>query len=305
MPDLSQELYCRQTSQYLRELLRSEPYCERWRQFEQQRQREVHQGAVARVIAAHIEATEGPEVTFGLTQRVSRVLNANRPMFTAKTLELFIAAFGMSPPHADKLRRLFTGRDLPNVVLGRLPLTAARRDYSTVVLHELHHLGADGLPEHHRTYKEVMSLKDGLASIRYSFDTNELEVERIHGGRPGPTYHQSGTIWAVDVELPRTLDAGQVHSVEFVTRFKYGGDVDPCFRRVVLDRVENLSIRVEFHPERIPAEVFWTEWRDYEPPHDQALYRRPVTLDDDNAAYHRLDAAERAVVGFEWRFEAT
>lgn len=303
MPDLSKELRCRQTSQYLRELLQADPYAARWQLFGRKRYRDVHQGAVAKVIATHIAAIEGPDVPIGLQQKISRVLTTKSPSFTAKTLELFIDAFEMSHAHAEKLRRLYSGKDLSNVVFGSISPSATPPEYRTVVLHEFHHLGADGRPTHHRTIRAIRSLKDGLKSIKYSFDTSELDIERIFGGQPGDKYHRHGNIWTVDVELPRTLDEGEEHSVEFATKFKYTGGVDPCFRRVVRDRVENLSIRVEFHPERLPAELRWVEWRDYEPPNDQALYRRPVTLDGDHAAYHRLDAAEHAVVGFEWHFE--
>jgi len=86
-------------------------------------------------------------------------------------------------------------------------------------------------------------------------------------------------------------------------RFHYKETVEPCFRRVAHQRVENLSMRVEFHPEMPPRSVWWAEWKDYREPNIAILSREPLELDAEHAVERRLDILERAVAGFVWEFE--
>jgi hypothetical protein len=111
-----------------------------------------------------------------------------------------------------------------------------------------------------------------------------------------------GTLWAVDLELPHSLNRSDEASFEYVTSFRYDGHVDPVFRRVAHQRIENAAFRVAFHPHRLPKRVWWAEWADYREPDDRIIEQVEVTLDDEHAVHHQVDVLERAVAGLTWEF---
>jgi len=171
-----------------------------------------------------------------------------------------------------------------------------------VSLQAFNYIDADGRPLKHRTVQAIRALVDGVSSHRYSYDTNEAMVERVHGGVPGQPYQRQGSIWAVDLALPRTLKRGEATSLMYDTIFHYSGHVEPVFRRVAHQRLEDVMIRVEFHPERPPAHVWWAEWADYREPNNRIIHKELVSLDSEHAVCHRLDVLDQAVVGFWWEF---
>jgi hypothetical protein len=303
----------RNAGQYLRELLRSEQqYRHRWMRYRHERERDVHQLSVAKVLAAelrrHPQRNYDPDVTYEqLVHVVSRALKPKGTVLARETLQLFIRAFDISDEHARILWRQWAGDDLARVIVGQLapPEEANIRGsppYETISLREYHYLGPDGRPLRHRTVRDIRSLVDGLTQYRYSFDTSELAVERISGGQPGPPYQRCESVWTVDIALPRTLNTGDEHSLEFETRFHYLGPVETFLRRVAHEPLENVVIRVEFHPDRLPQKVYWTSWLDYREPNSRIAQEDPVRLDSEHAAGHRLDVLQRAVVGFRWEF---
>jgi hypothetical protein len=302
----SHEASVRRAGHYLRELLRHDPYRQLWAMYGAQREREVHQIAVAKALAAYLQHRDDAEVEYGqLTHRVSRALRG--VVLSRQTVNLFIRAFHFSDEHAAALWRQWQGVDLARVIVGGLPPPASSscykiRQYETILLHEFHYLGPDGMPLRHRTLRDIRSLVDGLTTYRYSFDTNELTVDRIGGGSPSSLYQRAENIWAVDIALSRALNRGDEHSLEFESTFHYNRPIEPCFRRVAHERLENVAIRVQFHPDKLPNNIWWTEWQDYRQPHDAALDRQQVSLDTEHVTYHRLDVLDRAVAGFAWEF---
>jgi hypothetical protein len=296
----------RQAGQYLRELLRQDPYRRRWLRYGSERERDVHQVAVAKVLAGYLRRSGADAEYAQLTRRVSRALRGE--VLSRETLGLFIGAFEISTEHAAILWRQWRGAELARVVTGDLPSLSRTENgrqprFSTIMLHEFHYVGPDGLPLRHRTLHAIRALQDGLDTYRYGFDTSEVTIDRIGGGAPGAPYQRSETVWAFDIALARTLPQGGEHSLEFEFTFHYpDGPVEPCFRRVAHERFENVAIRVEFDPGALPRQVWWTEWRDYRDPDPPVLRRQPVTLDAEHAAYHRLDVMDRAVAGFAWEF---
>ncbi len=60
--------------------------------------------------------------------------------------------------------------------------------------------------------------------------------------------------------------------------------------------MDNFDMRVEFHPTRIPAHVWWAAWDGAE----GAVLQQEVTLDSQHAAQRFLRSIDRAVVGFHW-----
>jgi hypothetical protein len=79
-------------------------------------------------------------------------LNGQR--FSRETLGAFINAFRISDEHAQQLVAQWEERDPALVVVGSLPPPAQLpdyrpRDYETLMLHEHHWLGANGLAQRH------------------------------------------------------------------------------------------------------------------------------------------------------------
>jgi hypothetical protein len=290
-----------QAGQFLRELLRRDPYRRQWARFGAQREREVHQVAVAKVLAGYLRAHDDEYADYAqLTRRVSRALRGD--VLSAPTLRLFIAAFGISPEHEAVLWRQWQGTELARVIVGGLDPPAVPPPFRTILLHEYHYLGPDGRPQRHRTLRDIQALANEVTSYTYAFDTGELTVERIGGGLPGPPYQRSAHVWAVDIALSRPLRRGDEHSLEFESAFHYAALPDPCFRRMARERLENVAIRVQFHPDRLPRAVWWAQWDDDGDPHAAPVAAQPVALDAEYAVYHRLDVLERAIAGFAWEF---
>jgi hypothetical protein len=273
---------------------------------------DLHYGAVAHVLAEYLQyhPREGragdreilPSQLVPLVSRALRGITLSR-----QVLEIFIAAFRMSQEHADELRRQWEGTSSVRVVIGDLPPiegapAAHSPAYATTSLHEFHHIGPDGQPTDHRTIRDIQSLIDGLATYRYTFDTDRVLVERIHGGTPGQPYHVAGTQWAVDIALPRQLHRGQTHTLEFATRFLNPRFDEPCFRRAAHEPLENVTIWVEFHQDKLPSSIWWTQWKDYRDPNVTAIRLEPFKLDRDHVASQHLKLLDKAVVGFEWQW---
>lgn len=302
----------RNAGRYLRELLRTEPrYRRRWMRYHRERERDVHQVSVAKVLAAELRASPRRHCDADITADqlvhvVSRALKPTQTVLGRETLQLFISAFGMDDEHASLLWRQWQGDDPARVVTGQLPPPSGRRvvagPYETISLREYHYVGQGGHPLRHRTVRDIRSLVDGLSRYRYCFDTSEVRVTRVSGGQPGALFQRFESVWAVDIALPRTLNVGDEHSLELETSFRCQKPADACVRQVAHRRLENLVMRVEFHPGRLPRKVFWTEWLDYREPRTQIVQEELVDLDAEHAADRRLDVLDRAVAGFRWEF---
>ncbi len=230
-------------------------------------------------------------------------------LLTRESLELFIAAFEISEAHARVLFDLWSGLASPRVLIGDLPplnvpmpASAAGQRFQTTQRHEFHSIGPEGQPIEHRTVQTIRSLVDGYSMHRYTFDMREATVARVHGGMPGAPYELKPGIWAVDITLPRVLGSGELISMEYVTLLHSTEPVPPQFSYAANQRVENILLRVDFHPGRLPSRVWWTEWEDYRNPPNAILYQEPMQLDAEYAVEQHLDVLERAVCGFSWEF---
>ena len=282
---------------YLGELLASEPYRQRWLAYAKRtRGRQVNSAAVAEVLTlylwdAGLRSEQQTELPRQLKDRVSRALRGE--IVSAETLSWFTHAFGIDRAEETELWRLFG-----EAVVEEEP--EAGRQHRTVSLHELHYVGADGLPEHHETTQVIKALVDGLDHYTYIFDTNEAEVSVVRGGTAGPLYDFSDGLFAVDVAFHHPLTRGEVGALTYITRFHYREAPEPAFRRQARRLVENLELRVAFHPQRLPERVWWTEWQGLtweqgEPP-------EPQVLDADHAVQRYLTSVREKTVGFVWDF---
>ena len=65
-------------------------------------------------------------------------------------------------------------------------------------------------------------------------------------------------------------------------------------------QVENLDMRVEFHPDRLPAHVWWAHWDGID---GGVLEREAVTLDSQHSAHRYLRSLEKTVAGFYWQWD--
>ncbi len=293
-----------QTSAYLRMLLlRPGDYRSRWeRHAARPDPGLIDVPAVAKVLAE----TGTPTRPVELDETVRHALDGT--LLNTDVLRLFIDAFALDGRDAGRLRDLLRGSDSLRVITGEAQALSEAwlggggpPRHETLALHELHILGPDGSPAEHQTIQVIRSLVDGLPSYPYRFDTDELAVEVIRGGRVGDRiYRINEELYAVDIILARPLAAGQTTLTQVRTTFFYKIPPAPEFRRGLLRRTDDVTIWVKFHPSRVPARVWMARWDGID--HARIVDRHLVELDDDLAAHSRFGPIERAVVGFHWEW---
>ena len=248
---------------------------------------------------------------------VSRVLKQADPEAARRALEgealspellaEFVRAFQLRPRHADRLADLLRGSPAVRVINGDLRApnlvrrAAATTQHETLSLHELHVLGPDGKPAEHQTIQLIRSTVDGLESLPYRFDTDELVVDVVRGGSVGEVYQASDTLYAVDIMLSHPLNRGETAFMQLRTNFFYRAAPPPEFRRGVLGPTQDLTLWVSFHPDRLPRRVWQARWDALD--HARVIDQELVELDNERSVNCRFDAVERAVVGFYWEWE--
>jgi len=104
-----------------------------------------------------------------------------------------------------------------------------------------------------------------------------------------------------NLALARELGAGETATLEYWTTYQYPAQpLTPqhCqYRRAVMASVENVDIRVQFHPDALPATVWWASWDGVDGP---VSSQEVVSLDVQHSAHRYLRSMERTVVGFHW-----
>lgn len=295
---------------YLRELLlRPGRYRRRWEQYaERSRLGRVNQLAVAEVLAHHL--WEHPRTTGDtdvlprqLKDTVSRALTGK--LLSTATLSLFTDAFGFDGHEREQLLKLREGSAHVRVMSGPRAIRDEKADalgpkqVKTLSLHDHHYLGPDGLPQRHRVIHVIEALVDGVDRVPYRADTNALTIEAGQGfsGLAGPAYQPMAELFVVDMLLTKPLAAGETATLEYSADFHYRAPPPPEFRRAVQSFMENLDIRVEFHPARLPGAVEWAVWDGIDGP---IVERERVDLDSQFAVHRYLRLAERTAVGFHW-----
>jgi hypothetical protein len=135
--------------------------------------------------------------------------------------------------------------------------------------------------------------------VPYRADTNALAIEVGQGfsGLAGPFYQPLAELFVVDMMLAEPLAAGETATLEYSTSFHYAAPPPPEFRRIAQYAIENLDIRVEFHPDKLPGSVVWAVWDGMDGP---IVERERVTLDRQFAVHRYLRLAEKTAVGFHW-----
>ncbi|HYK31097.1 MAG TPA: hypothetical protein VEV63_04010 [Streptosporangiaceae bacterium] len=311
----------RAAAAYLRELLAQQGrYRRRWEQHVvRSRPGEITQLAVAEVLARHLwihPRVSGDEdvIARQLKDTVARALSGS--LISRPTLALFIDAFGISGAHADRLWRLWEGSGRISVLSGdramgskaetelRSALGPVR--HQTVSLHDHVDVGSDGRIARTRTLQVIEAIADGLDRIPYLYDTNALTLEVGHGCGEisGVLYQVSEGVYATTILLARELSTGETISLEYMTTYRYPGNLDDPhereFRRAVMRRLENLDLRVAFHPEMLPARVWWAVWDGV---NGEIVEREQVPLGSQHEVHRYLRSVEKTVVGFRWSWE--
>jgi hypothetical protein len=295
---------------YLRELLlRPGRYRRKWEQYaERSRKGQVNQLAVAEVLAHHLwehprAKGDADVLPRQLKDTASRALSGK--LLSKATLTLFTDAFGFGAMEREQLLKLWEGSANVRVLSGPRAIRDDKavalgvRQTRALSLHDHHYLGPDGLPVRHRVIHVIESLVDGLDRVPYRADTNAVTIEVGQGfsGLAGPVYQPVQDLWVVDMLLAKPLSAGETATLEHWASFHYAEPPPREFRRIIQYSVENLDIRVEFHPDKLPSEVVWAVWDGME---GSIVDAQPVTLDSQHAVHRYLRLAERTVVGFHW-----
>ena len=303
---------------YLYELLAQQgPYRRRWTRYVvRTRSGEINQLAVAEVLARHLWSHprvtgEADVLPRQLKDTVARALSGT--LLSRPTLALFIDAFRISDADAGRLRRLWEGSGRISVLSGRRAVGAVTetklrsalgpRRHQTVSLHDHMYIGPEGRIARTRTLQVIEALVDDLDQIPYLYDTNALtlEVGQGCGELPGDLYQISDDVYAAAIPLAQKLAAGETSSLEYVTTYAYPGNLDDPqereFRRAVMGRLENFEMRVEFHPEMLPAGVWWAVWDGLD---GDVVEREPVSLGGQFEVHRFLRSIEKTVVGFCW-----
>jgi hypothetical protein len=224
---------------------------------------------------------------------------------SSPTLELFIDAFRLGPRHAARLRSILNGSDSVRVVAGGaladVSYPPGPPRHETLAAHELHTLGPDGLPAEHQTIQVIRSTVDGLATHALLFDTDELVVEVVRGGRVGDLYRVNDNLFGIDIVLDHPLARGDTALMHYRTTFGYRTPPPRELRRGTSRVMRDVTLWVQFHPERLPAHVWLARWDRLDDA--AATDEQRVELDGECSVQARYDRIEHVIVGFHWAWD--
>ncbi len=311
----------RAAARYLAELLlRPGRYRRLWEKFaERTRPGEINQLAVAEALAHHLwdfprAASDADVLPRQLKDTVARALSGR--LLSRSTLTLFIDTFGFSDQEATRLWRLWQGsgaisvlsgpRAMPSDKMAEVAAALGPRRHQTVSMHDHVFVGADGRMERARTMQVVEAVAEGLDRIPYLYDTNTLALEVGQGCAkpPGGLYQIRAGVFAIDIPLAKSLAQGETLTLEYWTIYHYPGNLDDpqeCeFRRAALGRLENFDMRVQFHPDKLPAAIWWSVWDGVD---GNPIESEAVTPDSQHSVHRYLRFLEKTVVGFRWSWE--
>lgn len=281
---------------------------------------EITQLAVAEVLARYLWShprVSGDEdvIARQLKDTVARALSGS--VLSRSTLALFIEAFGIVAAHADQLWRLWESSGRISVLAGHRAMGAKTETelrealgpprHQTVSLHDHMNVGPDGRIARTRTLQVIEAMADGLDRIPYLYDTNALTLEIGQGCAEigGVLYQISEGVYATTIMLARELSAGETISLEYLTTYRYPGNLahpgEREFRRAVMGRLENIDLRVAFHPDMLPERIWWAVWDGVS---GDIIERERAQLGSQFEVHRYLRSIEKTVVGFRWSWEA-
>ena len=303
---------------YLRELLLKQgAYRSLWEQHVvRERRGEINQLAVAEVLAEHLwsyprHSGDADVMPRQLKDSVSRALSGR--LLSRPQLALFIDAFSISEQEAGRLWRLWNGSGHVAVLSGRRAVSAelegdlraalGPRRHQTLSLHDHIEIGAEGLLVRTRTIQVIEAVLPDTDRIPYLYDTNALTLDVGQGcrGVSRQLYKIGEEVYATSILLSTVLQVGETTTLEYWTTYQYESDPDnPAvreWRRAVMNYVENVDIRVQFDPARLPGKLWWGTWDGVDGP---VTSQEEVSLDLQHSAHRYMRSIERTVVGFHW-----
>ncbi len=298
------------TAAYLRELLlQPGRYRQRWVQYaERTRSGEINQLAVADVLAHYLwshprTAGDVDVLPRQLKDTVLRVISGR--MLSKASLSMFIEAFDLASHDAELLWRLWEGSGHTRVQAGPRAMRPERSaalgplQHQTLALHDHHYCGADGMPGRQRTLHVIEATVDGLDVIPFRFDSADLTLEVGQGclGVSGPFRQITDVLYTTDILLAKPLARGETLTLEYWMIFNFPDRPASDYRRASRSRMENVDIRVEFHPDMLPGAIWWASWDGIE---GDIVEEEAVSLDSQHSVHHYLRTLDNAVVGFHW-----
>jgi hypothetical protein len=295
----------RWAAERLTTLLGEPRYRRVWQRHSSVRRTELSRAAVATVLADHLADIGEVGVEHrarSLENRVGRALNGDR--LSDRTLELFIAAFGMTDEHAEELRALRRARPPANRMVvataleGEGPLL--RRTVRTLQVAEHHELGVDRSPRRHLT-RQLVEAVERTERYSYAFDTEHAAVTVLCGGVPVRAHRVAGTsLCAVEILLETPLLPGQTSHLEYETTFGYPEPPAPEFRRGVTAEVRHLALTVRFDPAAAPRQVWRGRWADVSA--TEPAEAEPVQLVGGQTSMEAVPDGT-CVLGYRWRWD--
>jgi hypothetical protein len=320
MSDVAHPEGQRAAAEYLRQLLlKPGSYRSAWQErVGRPRDGVINQMAVAEVVIGRLRSAPGhvgeaQMMPYQLREIVSGALSGR---LSRQTLELFIGAFGFAQHEADRLRKLYAGSAKITVISGSHAFTVyaerelaevlGPRQHQTLSLHDHVYVGADGRIDRARMLHVIEAIEPGVDRIPFLCDTNVLTVEVGQGGKElaGEVQQIRADVYFTEILLARTLELGETITLEYWLTYRFPGDpLDPAereFRRAVMRQAQNLDMRVEFHPDRLPSQVWWAHWDGVE---GDVIEQELVTLDSQDSAHRYLRSLDRAVAGFRWSWD--
>jgi hypothetical protein len=311
----------RAASDYLQQLLlKPGGYRQAWEQYAaRERPGTINQLAVAEVLASHLRSAPRTAADADLSPQqlkdtVSRALTGR--LLSKSALALFIDAFGMSEHESGRLWRLWNGSATISVMSGTHAVPACSeqdldaafgpRRHQTLSMHDHVWVGADGRIDRARHLQVIEASAQGVDRIPFVCDTSVLTLEVGQGCKEltGEVVRIGPNVFATQILLARTLDVGETLTFEYRLSYRYPGDLgDPRereYRRGGLRQVDNLDMRIEFHPDRLPKRVWWAHWDGGD---GTVLEREAVSLDSQHSVHRYLRSLEKTVVGFYWEWD--
>jgi hypothetical protein len=257
-----------------------------------------------RVLAKHLAAKLGLNSSSG-SDYIRKQLTGGRP-FTEQLLRAVIAETGLqeTPEIRDRLVQLwkeaYPGRAGPRDAVAHAATFA--RPLKTLVAHEHHYIGPNGIPLRHKTHQIIEAIQDGVRTYPYICDTDTAVVRVQQGGRVGALTPYSLGFHRFDLLLSKPLRKGQFHVLKYETRFNYPSAPAPEFRRGVRFHLGILEIRVQFDRHQMPQRVWAVDWPDNDPQTKPTRRSIEHLADDGSVQRIEIELSARAV-GYRWSWE--
>jgi hypothetical protein len=266
----------------------------------------LNQQAVCEVLAAQAQSDGYDQTPRQLKDRVSRAIGPRPGRISGQTLRWFIDGFAMSPDDAQYLWNASELGSAGVVLLEAKDLGAPPpRDYKTVYAQELHQIGADGVPFEHRTILILEATADTFAFYPFIFSNNVVtSIKMVRGARNvGKPYRLDSGLSAINIRLEDPIPTGHTVSLEYESRFLYSTTPPSHFRRGVhLTGTGLLEICVQFHPDRLPAHVWWSIWAGLDGP---VISEEIEPLKSDGSVSRRVKHLSGQLIGFRWAFDGS